>query len=401
MKKLFAIIAFVVCFFICSSVFSEEIVVAFEKKEYSVLAGKTISVTPVIQGTKQHGKYSYSSSDESIATVNNGKVKGITPGEAVISCLVIVGENSFECSYILHVDQPVTEIVISESEFILPADSAIRTSVVTVLPENANNKELEFSSTNESVGFAYEDGKIVARRHGGTATITCKATDGSGVTAKFKITVPKVAWVSVPNDIIIDTPEGIEFFYIPTYDQSYNTSEDYCSNDVIVEKMDSDRGEQAFKQFMKTQPFKMNNSLLPSFVKVHLLPQKVGKGKFIIRVNGRSGAINVTVAREAVYEALKYADYAKKAKEGLRYSVSGTVMKYDDESDSSFYLAMDDDEINTVKILLSNPTSVSEGDSITVKGIYNNMTDFITETGLSKSIPEISAETIIHSNKKE
>lgn len=405
MKKLFAVLALIVCFTICFAAFSEGIVVAFEKLEYSVLAGKAITVTPVIQGTNQYGKYSYTSADETIATVNNnGKVIGVSAGSTVISCSVIVGENTFECSYTIRVDQPVTEIVALQPEFVLPSMAAIRTPVVTVLPEDAANKELEFTSSNEAVGYAYDDGKIVAGRRGGTATITCKATDGSGVTAKFKITVPTVAWISVPTDITIDTPEGIVLYYFPTFGQSYNTANDYCSNDVIAEKYISlgfDERETELKKFLETQPFTISDAYR-TFTKIQLVPQKVGKSKFIIEVNGRQGAINVTVARDAVYEALKYADYEKKASEGLRYSISGVVMGYEEGSNTTLYLAAENDEIYPVKVLLPKIIrTFAEGDLITVDGTFNSMTDYITETGLTKSIPEIAAERLFTSDGKD
>ena len=86
---------------------ADDIVVAFEKKEYTILAGKNMSIIPIVQGTKQKSIMVYTSSDDNIATVNKGKVTGHKAGTVTISCAVTIGDESFECSYDLAVLQPI------------------------------------------------------------------------------------------------------------------------------------------------------------------------------------------------------------------------------------------------------------------------------------------------------
>ncbi len=58
----------------------------------------------------------------------------------------------------------------------------------TVNPDNATNKTVTWSSSNESVATVNSTGLVTAKA-AGSATITCKANDGSGVSATCSITV--------------------------------------------------------------------------------------------------------------------------------------------------------------------------------------------------------------------
>jgi len=58
----------------------------------------------------------------------------------------------------------------------------------TVLPANATNKTLEWSTSDSSVATITSDGKLIAVGVG-TATITCRAADGSNKAAKCVVTV--------------------------------------------------------------------------------------------------------------------------------------------------------------------------------------------------------------------
>ena len=59
---------------------------------------------------------------------------------------------------------------------------------VTVLPENADDRTVEWKSSNPKVATVSAKGKVTALKKG-TATITCTARDGSGVKVSCRITV--------------------------------------------------------------------------------------------------------------------------------------------------------------------------------------------------------------------
>ena len=394
-------VAFITLFAVIQYASADEIIVAFEKTEYSVLAGKSETIKPVIQGTKAKGKYTYSSSDESVATVSKDKVKGVSVGDATITCTVSIGDESFSCSYLLHVRQPVVEIEVPSETIVLPAFATLRESPVKVLPENAANPELEFKSSKPGVASVRADGTVSAGRSAGTTTITCKATDGSGVKATFKVTVPKGAWFSVDSDVVIDNPEGVFIYFVHTFSGSFNTGTHYCSNDVIREGYSSagyDEKEKDKEEFVKTQPFYMSG-FVSEFEKIQLVPQKVGKGKFVVVSNGNKASVNVEVLRSAVYEPLKYDQLEKTAdkNKGLRFSVMGNIYAIDKES-KKVYISYEGDTAKQVVAIVPDSIRLSqfaEGDGVTLKGFFEGMENYKTETGLTKSIPSFSAETLV------
>lgn len=74
-----------------------------------------------------------------------------------------------------------TSIVLSQTALVLERDDFVRLTA-TVLPENAANKAVTWSSSNESVAEVTSTGGVAAVGLG-TCTITCTAQDGSGVVA--------------------------------------------------------------------------------------------------------------------------------------------------------------------------------------------------------------------------
>lgn len=115
----------------------------------------------------------WSSSDEEIATVENGKVTALKKGNATIKAETVDG--GFVAEYSLQVKQAANKVVFdSDTLEIVKGDS--KTLSVSVLPENTNDKTLSWkSSDDETVSVA--DGVITAKKSG-TATITATAVDG-------------------------------------------------------------------------------------------------------------------------------------------------------------------------------------------------------------------------------
>ena len=86
MKKIYFLFVSILCVVMCSISCAENAVFAFEDPEYAVLIGKTLKLEPVAQNIEGKPTYSWSPSDENIATVKNGSVKDIAGGEVTITC---------------------------------------------------------------------------------------------------------------------------------------------------------------------------------------------------------------------------------------------------------------------------------------------------------------------------
>ena len=131
---------------------------------------------------------SYSSSDESVATVdNNGVITAVSQGEATITAVTTDGTNrSVTCE--VTVVKPVTEIILNATEVeMMPGETFQLTSVVK--PEDATNTAVSYRTDAWGVAEVSQTGLITAYR-GGQAVITVSAQDGSGVVAQCVVNVP-------------------------------------------------------------------------------------------------------------------------------------------------------------------------------------------------------------------
>ncbi len=84
----------------------------------------------------------------------------------------------------------VTSITISPATLSLQPGEASNITV-TVLPSDADDKSVEWTSSDKSVAYVWGFAGVTAVRavNAGTCTLTCTAKDGSGVKAEFQVTV--------------------------------------------------------------------------------------------------------------------------------------------------------------------------------------------------------------------
>ena len=127
------------------------------------------------------------SSDYNVARVSpNGTVTGTGVGTCTVTATTIDGSNkSASCN--VTVTQPVTSITLSPSSLNIHNSETSQLSA-TILPSNAANQEVEWSSSDTSVATVSSTGLVRGIR-AGTCTITCTAKDGSGVSATCPVTV--------------------------------------------------------------------------------------------------------------------------------------------------------------------------------------------------------------------
>lgn len=128
------------------------------------------------------------SSDTSIATVTDtGLVTGRAPGTVTIR--VNIGDASASCR--VTVVQPVTSISITSSISLEALET--RQISCTVRPNNANNKGVTWTSSDETVATVDENGVVTGLKKG-TATITATAQDGSRISDTCTVTVTNTVY---------------------------------------------------------------------------------------------------------------------------------------------------------------------------------------------------------------
>ena len=99
----------------------------------------------------------------------------------------------------------VTSITLHPTSLYLEEEETA-TLTATVIPSNAVNKELTWTSSDKSVASVNSNG-VVTAVSAGTATITCAATDGSGVKATCNVTVTKPGGTA--DGVDLGLPSGI------------------------------------------------------------------------------------------------------------------------------------------------------------------------------------------------
>lgn len=155
--------------------------VELNKTSASLKVGETTTLTATVKPDNASDKtVTWSSSDASVASVENGVVTAKKIGTATITAKA--GGKTATCSITVEAT-PVSSIELDKTSASLKVGETI-TLTATVKPSNATNKKVIWSSSNEEVATV-EDGVVTAIKEG-EAIITAKTEDG-GKTATCTI----------------------------------------------------------------------------------------------------------------------------------------------------------------------------------------------------------------------
>ena len=137
----------------------------------------------------------WTSNNASVVSVDDkGHVKALSAGDATVTVKCNNGAFSADCQVKVNAkDNPGSPDTVKVSEIQMPSTLNLKpgeekTLDVTVLPADAENKSLKFTSDNDCVIVEEYTGKIKAVKSG-TAKVTAEALDGSGVKAVCTVTV--------------------------------------------------------------------------------------------------------------------------------------------------------------------------------------------------------------------
>ena len=162
--------------------------VAFAEATVTVTEGESavVSVTFTPAGATNKA-VTYKSSDESVATVDaEGNVSALKPGKATITVTTEDGGKTATCEVTVEkAPVKVTGVTLNYKERTITIGNA-GTLIATVQPEDAANKKVTWSSSDESIVKVGQDGAVTPRKEG-TATITVTTEDG-GFTATCEVT---------------------------------------------------------------------------------------------------------------------------------------------------------------------------------------------------------------------
>ena len=175
--------------------------VTLEKNTFSLVAGKTAKITPVVAPddvTLQDYTVKYTSSNTDVATVDNGgTITAVAAGKAEITVVVDDGIDTHSATASVTVaDQeiPATGIELSESEKTVSVGEKFKLTAA-ITPEDSTD-DVIWTSSDPTVAAVDENGNVTAKAVG-TAEITATAGE---VSAVCKLTVKAVEVSEVTLD---------------------------------------------------------------------------------------------------------------------------------------------------------------------------------------------------------
>ena len=164
--------------------------IALDKTEATMNIGETLQLTAtVLPENVTSDDLAWTSSDEAIATVENGLVTAVAPGNVTITATTTDGsELSATCAITVN---PIlaTSIELNETSAFMYKGQTLQLEA-TVLPENVTNGDVTWSTSDETIATVDENGLVTAVK-GGDAVITATTADGSNLTATCNIRVYK------------------------------------------------------------------------------------------------------------------------------------------------------------------------------------------------------------------
>lgn len=207
-----------------------------EKKSIEVEKGKTEAINAIITPENATRKgITWTSSNANVATVTNGVVKGISAGTATITATTKDGGFTDTCEVTV-TQNAVTGVRISEK--LIDLGMGYKKQITaTVMPDDATDKSVEWTSENPEIAAVSDNGTITGKSYGRTV-VTATTTDG-GYTAKCVVRVK-------PIDVF-DATGSNEFVLSNTDSETKLVSS--TAKGMSLEQTNSNVGAEVYKDF--------------------------------------------------------------------------------------------------------------------------------------------------------
>lgn len=166
--------------------------VNLNKTEVELVKGAQETLTAsVLPENASNPSVTWSSSDPSVASVENGTITANKKGTAVITVTTADGAKTANCT--VKVLIPAEKVMILKSKSLVKGDTFKLKAVV--LPKDTTDV-VEYTSSNEKVATVSKDGKVKAVA-AGTAKITAKSASGKKAVCTINVVRKKISAISV------------------------------------------------------------------------------------------------------------------------------------------------------------------------------------------------------------
>lgn len=146
----------------------------FDQEAYDAVVGQTLQLPLVLQPENTTETIYWESSDESIATVD---ARGVLTARAGGSVTITASGSRSSAGCTVNISVPAESVVLNSTELQLAVGGTGQLAAV-VMPDNASDKSINWSSSDEAVVTVWQDGKLYAAA-AGTATITAACGDAT------------------------------------------------------------------------------------------------------------------------------------------------------------------------------------------------------------------------------
>lgn len=247
MKKICAVLllSVMVLMIFCSCGQSEIESIMMTNSDVTMTVGDTTTMSFVVnpQNASRKG-LTWSSSNEGVATVDDGTVKAVSEGNATITVMTPKGIKATCNVTVESVEVQAVTLSASTSTIKVGASTHID---VTVTPATADKSDLEWTSSNADIASVV-DGNVSGIK-AGTTTITCMAPNGKKGTCVITV---KAKSGSKKNS----SSSGGSVVYV--FPKDYNYSDDYIIPDsdtrILTDSelygMDSDTAQMAINEIV-------------------------------------------------------------------------------------------------------------------------------------------------------
>ena len=183
--------------------------VSLNKNKLSLVIGDKYTLAAAVKPMDASNQnVSWTTSDEAVATVNeNGEVIAVAAGKATITVTTEDGEQKAVCEVTVTEEAvALTGITVDQEEVTLK-EGETATLIVSMVPEDATEQKVVFSSSDGAVASVDQDGTITAVA-AGKATITVKTEDEAfsatcEVTVEAATTVTSVSLNEVKLELVV------------------------------------------------------------------------------------------------------------------------------------------------------------------------------------------------------
>lgn len=212
--------------------------ITLDKTSATVGIGNTINLVATVKPKNASNKgVTWSSSDKSIATVVDGKVKGLKEGTVTITAETKDG-NYKATATITVKNIKVTGVSLNKTSLTITVGETY-TLKATVKPTDATNKSVTWSSNDSSVATVDSNGKVKAIKEG-NATITVTTKDGSyTATANIKVEPAKVTKVTISGSSSVIVGNSITLKAAVTATGNANKTVTWASEDESIATVNS------------------------------------------------------------------------------------------------------------------------------------------------------------------